>query len=552
MKWAATLLPLALTACIGALDGGARAGGAPSETDPLPPPITPLACVTPNVGPTPMRRLSHTEYDHAVRDLLGVESAPGRLFAPDTAVDLFESQSSAAGTVGELLAEQYLDTAVAIAEELEEPSSLTGCALAEEGCVGGFVERFGRLAYRRPLEMGEVDGYLALYDRVRTEAESDEDGVRAVLVAMLVSPHFLFRPELGVLAEGEVPAAAVLPVGRPVTGYEMATRLASLVWSSVPDEALLDAAENGELDSASEVAARARAMLDDDRGHETAERFLAEWLELDRLATITKDPSVYPELDEPTRAAMDEDAHRFIQHVLWESDARLETLFLSPRAYVDAHLAPIYGVAMPTGTEWMAIELDPSERAGVLTRAATLTILAAPASSSPTKRGTWVRERVLCHDLEEPPPGIPAAEPPTPGVSTRERFAMHSRGGCATCHHLIDGLGFGLEQYDGIGRFRTVDNGVAVDSTGEVGTTRDADGPYEGGAELAARLAESEQVRDCMATQWMRYAMARRETRADTCSLVNLRDAFAASDGDLRELVVAMTQTDAFWHHRDE
>jgi hypothetical protein len=195
--------------------------------------------------------------------------------------------------------------------------------------------------------------------------------------------------------------------------------------------------------------------------------------------------------------------------------------------------------------------LDPTQRSGLLTQASLMTTFASPAGSSPIKRGKWVRVRMLCQDLPDPPANVPPPAPPQAGVSTRERFAMHtSDPGCSGCHHLIDGLGFGLEHYDGVGAYRTMDQGVPVDATGEVNTTEDIDGDYDGAPELAARLARSAQVRDCAPTQWLRYAMARRETADDTCSLVALRDAFAASGGDMRELMVALTQTDAFFNYR--
>jgi hypothetical protein len=194
---------------------------------------------------------------------------------------------------------------------------------------------------------------------------------------------------------------------------------------------------------------------------------------------------------------------------------------------------------------------DDQERRGVLTHASMLAAFASSDESSPVKRGKFVRVRVLCQDLPDPPADIPSLSAPEPGVSTRERFAMHtSDPACAGCHGLIDGLGFGLEAYDGIGAFRSMDNGVPVDASGEVTHTRDVDGPYIGGPELAMRLASSAEVRDCAPTQWLRFALGRRETRDDECSLAQLQAAFADSDGDLRELMVALTQTDAFFNYR--
>ncbi|MDD9935644.1 MAG: DUF1588 domain-containing protein, partial [Myxococcales bacterium] len=197
------------------------------------------------------------------------------------------------------------------------------------------------------------------------------------------------------------------------------------------------------------------------------------------------------------------------------------------------------------------VELDTEQRTGLLTQGSLLAGYGSPAASSPVKRGKWVRVRMLCQDLPDPPNDVPELPSPLPGVSTRERFAMHTDNpACAGCHTLIDGLGFGFEHYDGIGAFRTMDQGAMVDASGEINQTRDIDGTYEGVPDLAGVLAGSQQVMDCASTQWMRFALARRETPEDACSLMAVREAFDASGGDLRELMVALTQTDAFRYYR--
>jgi hypothetical protein len=175
---------------------------------------------------------------------------------------------------------------------------------------------------------------------------------------------------------------------------------------------------------------------------------------------------------------------------------------------------------------------------------------ASASESSPIKRGKWVRVNLFCQDLPNPPANVPPPPEPAEGLTTRERFAQHTdNDACRGCHALIDGLGFGLEHYDGMGAFRAQENGEDVDAKGEV-TFTDVDGEYEGGPELAAILASSAEARNCVPTQWMRYALGRREDDQDQCSLAAVQEAFASSDGDLRELVVALTQTDAFMSYR--
>jgi hypothetical protein len=219
---------------------------------------------------------------------------------------------------------------------------------------------------------------------------------------------------------------------------------------------------------------------------------------------------------------------------------------------VNGPLATLYGVEGPTdAATWERVMLDPNERAGLLTHGSVLSAFAHNNQSSPVKRGEYVRVRLLCQELPAPPDDVPPLPEIMDGVSNRERNALHtSAAACSTCHRLIDGLGFGLEAYDGIGRFRTLDQGVPVDDRGEIVETTDIDGDYEGGPELAARLASSAHVSDCATTQWFRYSMGRREQAGDRCSLETLEDAFAASGGDLRELMVMLAQTDAFWNYR--
>jgi hypothetical protein len=505
-----------------------------------------LRCVTPAVGPSPLRRLTHAEYDNTVADLLGDTTHPAREFAPDTQVGLFDNTAKAQ-TVPVLLADQYLESAVNLAEGVKNINALLGCDPAGStgaNCVRGFVQRFGRRAYRRTLTTAELSDLVALFSDTST-ASDGVTGARAVIAAMLASPNYLFRPEFG-------GSSSPLPKAKQAAPFELASRLASLLWASAPDDALLDAAAGGQLESREQVASQARRMLADPRARPAVAAFYEQWFGLSLLDSATKDAAAYPQFDAVLRASMGEETRRFIAYVLWEGDARLSTLFTASYSFVNAPLAKLYGVKGPSdAATYTRTALDPRERMGLLTQASLMTAFASPAGSSPIKRGKLVRVRLLCQDLPDPPANVPPPAPPKAGVSTRERFAMHTDNqACSGCHRLIDGLGFGLEHYDGVGAFRVLDQGVAVDARGEVNSSQDIDGAYDGAPELATRLAGSAQVRDCAPTQWLRYALGRRETEDDTCSLVTLRAAFAATGGDLRELMIALTQTDAFFNYR--
>jgi Protein of unknown function (DUF1592)/Protein of unknown function (DUF1588)/Protein of unknown function (DUF1595)/Protein of unknown function (DUF1585)/Protein of unknown function (DUF1587) len=523
------------------LETGALGAGAGSASG------TVLArCVTKAVGETPLQRLTHVHYDYAVRDLLGDSTQPAREFAKGTEQGLFDTMADQ--QVAPLLADQYLDAAVSLAEGVKDIKALLGCDPAgtnAASCVREFVKRFARRAFRRPLSTPELDALIALYDKTRA-ASDPATGVRAVLAAVLVSPNFLFRPEFGAQAAG-------FSAAKKLTPYEQSARLAALLWASLPDDTLLDAAAAGQLETRTQLEAQARRMLNDPKARAGMAEFYAQWFGLPLLDTATKDKAVYPGFDDALRAAMGEESRRFIDDVLWSGDARLATFLTAPYAFVNGALAKLYGVSAPKDpAAFVKVALDPATRSGILTQASMLSTFASSNASSPVKRGKWLRTRLLCHDLPEPPANVPPLPPPEQGVSTRERFAMHTaNAACSGCHRLIDGLGFGLEAYDGVGAYRTRDLGVAVDAHGEITATLDIDGPYEGARELAERLADSEQVRACAPRQWFRYTFGRREAADDACALEALESAFAQSDGDLKQLMIALVASDAFTTYRN-
>ena len=500
-----------------------------------------------NVGGSPMRRLTHTEYNNAVRDLLGDTSAPASGFVLDNQIGLFDNTAEAQ-TVPSLLGDQYMNAALDLADNVKDFRGLMGCdpqgsGATGQSCVQSFITSFGRRAYRRTLTTAESSRLFELYNKTRT-ASDVPTGVRSVLVAMLVSPNFLFKPEFGA-------APSTYANAKRVTQFEQATRLASLIWASIPDDQLLQAAESDQLTTAAQIDSQARRMLADPRAKAAVAAFYEQWLGLSLLESATKDPAFFPDWSDNLRAAMLQERRQFVSHVLWEDDGRLETLLTANYSFLNGPLAKLYG-ATPAGAAdaFTQTALDPMKRAGVMTQAAMLATFARPDESSPVKRGKWVRERMLCQDLPPPPAMVPQLPAPAQGVSNRERFAMHtSAAACAGCHRLIDGLGFGLEHYDSVGAWRDTSQGVAVDASGTINDT-DIDGMYSGGPELANLLASSAQVQNCVPTQALRYAWGRRETGADSCSVASVQKAFANSNGDLRELMVALTQNDAFTNYR--
>jgi hypothetical protein len=488
------------------------------------------------VGPTPLRRLTRVEYDNTVRDLLGDDARLAREFTPDEAAGGFDANAGAA--VSQLQLEDYYAAAEELAahavdDRLDEWLS---CDPAATACVRPFLAELGARAFRRPLADDELGTFVELYESGRA-AWGAVAAIELALQALLTSPQFLYHVELG--EPSPSPAGAVA-----LTGYEVASRLSYFLWSSMPDEALFSAAAAGDLATAAGVAQQARRMVDDPRALATIESFHGQWLKLDELEELVKDDELFPAWSPELGAAMRDETLAFVTRVIRDGDAKLATLLTAPFTYTDdAALAELYGAAGAPDADGR-LALDPDERAGLLTQGSFLAGRAHATEVSWVHRGKFVRERLLCDPLAPPPPGVEVNMPnDTSRVTNPE---------CMGCHLQMDPIGRGFDRYGPIGERRAVDDyGAPVADTGEIldeAGRVDVDGPFTGVVGLASMLAGSGTVRDCVAREWFRFAARRMETADDACSVASLRDAFAASGGDIRELLVAITTTDAFRH----
>jgi hypothetical protein len=536
---AATLTALALLLAGCAAATAAHPGLPSRKRDSLP--AHPAPAAHPVVAASvPLRRLTNEEYNNTVRDLLGDTTRPADAFPPDEAVAGFENNT--VSPVTQALVERYLDTAEALAARaVLRLDKLLPCPTAPppDACARQFIAAFGRRAYRRPLGDAERAELLALYaDKARRSGPAR--AVQLVLTAILASPEFLYRLEP---ADGATTA-------RPLTGYELATRLAYFLWASTPDQALLDAAAAGQLQTPEDVERAARRLLTDPRAVDGIRSFHRQWLDLRVLDTESKDPVLYPAFTPELKAAMVEETLRFAAHAVLAGGDTVATLFTSPKSYVNPPLARLYGVPAPAGDGFALVDLPPQQRAGLLTQASVMTVLAGAEEASPILRGKFVREKILCETIRPPPPDVDLRTPPfDPRQTKKERFARHrSDPSCAFCHDKMDPTGFGFEHYDAVGAWRAVDGAFPVDAGGRLSGTDDADGPFDGAVALAARLAKSPQVRRCVATQWFRAALGRGERPEDSASREAAYQAFARAGFDVRELIVAIARSDAFRH----
>ena len=494
-----------------------------------------------------MRRLTSFQYANTVRDLLGSAIDPGDDF-PKTSVTQGFRTFADANIVSGAGAEAIQRAAERVAQQATaDLEGLLGCdADGAQGsaCVQAFVARLATRAYRRPVSPAESDVLQAVYSDARESEFDATEAVSMVIEVVLQSPQFLYRVELSDEA-GAVGAGEVVALG----DYELASRLSYLLWDTMPDDELLALAQAGQLREPATIEKQARRMVDDPRARPVLGRFAEDWLQMQRLDASSKDTTVFPEYGPELDAAYREEVGRFVAHAVWELDGTLATLLTTPVAVVNGPLADIYGVQGPTtADEWMAVELDSSQRAGLLTGAGFLAGHANAVTTSPIARGAFVRNQVLCQVMF-PPPGIDLKLPPyDPDVSVRERLAQHRTDpACSGCHDLMDPVGFGFENYDALGQWRTTEgNDLPVDASGELAQAGEISGPFVGAVELSHLLADSEMVRACVALQAFRASVGREEAPPDECSVVQAEERFVDSGADMRELLVALTQTDAF------
>ncbi len=502
------------------------------------------------VGVTPMRRITRTEYNNTVRDLLGDETAPANAFLLDEKFGKFTNNSVAAITT--LMFEKYQAAAIQLSTDaIARMDDLLPCdpiVVGEDACASTFIEVFGARAYRRPLEPDEAQGLFTVYDGAQVAPDGPDPfsgRIALVIEALLQSPGFLYRPALGDQTDGAGDDGDVVAL----TDYEVASRLSYMIWATMPDQSLFDAAAAGELSTRDEIAAEAARMMQDGKFVATVESFHNQWLRLDAISGVTKDAEIYPSFSEELREAMLRESQAFIKDVVIDGDSRLETLFTSNESFVNRELAELYGVPFTGASdEWVRVELPAEERAGMLTHVGVLATLATPNQSSPVMRGVMIRENILCQHLPPPPPGVSDSPPELgPDATTRERYEAHTQDPiCASCHRLIDGIGFGFEHYDAVGRYRDVENGKPVDGSGEIEDAGSIDGEYDGAVELSRILGSSDEVRACVGELWMEYALGRPVVEDDKCSREAVYKDFVASDYQIRELITAVVGSDAF------
>lgn len=514
----------------GSSSGGADETGETGETGEVPE----------TLGPIGMRRLTRYEYDNTLRDLLGDTTRPGSQMLPEDPFTPFDNEygtQEASQPLIEGLEVLARDAARRLLDDPPRRDEVVGCtpsSTTDEACLRDFLGRFGRRALRRPLSADEIDGYVALGLEYAQRESDFHAGIEVVLRALLQDAEFIYRVEIGTPVASEPGVFAL-------NDFELATRLSYLLWGSTPSDELLDAAEAGELSTAGQRQAMAQAMLQDPRARVQLDRFHAMWLGYAQL----------PHTPELTNALRSETT-ALLERVIFDEAAPWTDLFTATETFIDATLAEHYDLPTPDGSQWVGY--GSSGRQGILSHGSFLSAAAGPGETSPTRRGKWIREQLMCQLIPPPPPNVDADNPPTEedAECKEDRYAIHAEvGSCAGCHSLMDPIGFGLERYDTQGRFRTHDEGApqcTISGDGELTGL----GPFNGPAELANLLVDNVALEPCVAQQLYRFALGREVVEDDLALVTELGMQLTEGDGRFDTMLGALVAHPAFAHRREE
>lgn len=532
------------------LGAGCDSGGEadPASADKLPDPAA-----SPPEAPAPggLRRLLGHQYSNAVRDLLGAGPASVASPPPDSSIRGLDSIGAAELALSESALVAYEASARKIAAKAREdqPSfaNLTACSSQDQGagkCFESFVRRFGRLAWRRPLEDAEVLSYVGIANKARDTFKNDSydgnaDGYEYAVAALLQSPNFLYLVELGV-------PDAKQPQVRKLTGYEVASRLSFFVLDTTPSGALLDEAAAGKLDTTEGVRASVTALLDTPQASAGVAAFYGELFKLRDLPGLSKDATTYPSFSRELATSMSQETMLFLDDIVFKRNSDFREIFDAPYTFVDTRLAAHYGLTPPAAAGVFEKRTVGGGRAGLLGQASFLSLFSPFASTSPTRRGKFILESLLCQDISPPPPGVITKlpdDPPGKPQTMRQRLEQHRNNPtCAGCHASMDGVGLALERFDGIGKMRDLDNGLPIDTASSLPGV----GSFSSPAELGRVLREDPGVGPCVVRGFFRHSMGHVETPAEARTLAALGTSFAGGGFKVKALLADIVSSPAF------
>jgi hypothetical protein len=504
-----------------------------------------------NPGRGAMHRLNSNEYNNTVGDVLGTTTLPADANWRGGEIDGFDNIASQLG-IDETQYERYLDAAETLANEVFASPALKArfvfCGATDDpACVEAFSAQAGLRVFRRPLRASEVGRYQALYASVRQQGQDHEASLKHILWAMLSSAEFLYRIEL----QGEDDE-------RPLDSFEVATRLSYFLWSSAPDDDLLMAAARDELTSEEGVKATFARLLDDGKSNRLVESFAGQWLGGRKVMKHPVAAGMFPEWTPAAAFAATNEMYYYFSEFMRGDRSWLDFLKADIN-YVNADLAPIYGIPGIAGSDMQRLEQTGDDRAGFLGLAGFLALSSMDRRTSPTLRGRWVLLNMLCTTPPDPPGNIPKLEETGQDLDTgniRDALALHrTREDCKTCHSLFDPFGLALEKYDAVGRYRdTYGDGSLVDASTELGASAAyPDGiAFEGLQGAADAVTNSPQFKACVAKKLFTYGLGRLPSDNDEAWIQVIQRDWEAGDLTVRRLMETLVLSEPFRNSGDD
>jgi hypothetical protein len=525
---------------------GAGGGGMdmPPGTDPppgaMPPSIDPpstisggSSCTANKPGPRMLRRLTAEQLDNTVRDLFKNDGVPKNDVFNDPQVLGFTGDANAL-LVRDLGSQQLMNYAEQVAHWAVTTlgPGLSTCNQMTPECRTQFIKDFGLRAFRQPL----TDARVARYEQLFATGATFQDGLETTIAAMLQSPYLLYRRELGE-PDPQKPGQVKL------TSYEVASSISYLMTRSMPDDALLQAAAANQLQTRAQIDGQVQRLLMDPKNRGTVNTFMGEWLETKRVETVLKDPNIF-DFPDALRADMERETAALIEDVVFARGGTLADLFKADYTFVNASLATHYGIKGVTGTDLVKVPVP--HDTGILAQGSLMAGHAGMTFSSPTLRGKLVRTRFLCEDLPPPPPNVNTnIMPPMNARTTREIFQHHVESpACGGCHQMMDKIGFGFENYDVAGRYRTEENGVPIDASGDILGSPEV--TFNGLGELNDYLSKNDNVRQCMVRFMSYYSYGATGWTDDGCTINAINDEAKTSNWSIRSVLIAITHAPHF------
>jgi hypothetical protein len=529
--------------------GGTAQGGGGSAAGPTGSPTTTAAATDP--GRVTLHRLNRAEYNNTVADLFGTSLRPADAFPADDPGGDFDNIADVL-SLSPLHLSMYQTAAQTLLDEaLSNPAErarLVTCDLTAPGtaCARSILGAFMPRAWRRPVDGSDVDTHMAVVTTGIAQGLTTEAALELALTAVLMSPHFVFRVEL------DPDPLSLAP--HPLGGYELASRLSYFLWSTMPDDGLMKAAGDGSLLDAGTLASQVDRMLASPKAESLVSNFAGQWLYIRQTQQLQPDPTAFPSFDQPLRDAMQSEAELLFRDVALNG-APVDTLLTATYLYANDRLASHYGLPPVGSATPVKVALGVgNHRGGILAQAGFLTATSHPVKTSPVKRGKWVLNQLLCFDVPPPPPGVQTSlDNSTVTGTLRQVLEAHrSDPNCSSCHLLMDPIGFGLENYDAVGAYRTQDSGLDIDSAGQLpsGAT------FSGAAQLSALVAADPSFPGCVVQKLYAYALGRlpdrTPTQMDGQTLASITASFRGNGLAFKTLVKSIVTAPTFLNRRGE